>query len=225
MCMRCTACFTALTCLFSDRVTNSHDVCFETEALALSILRQFWRDKMSTVLILEGLWAHRYYCVRIGDWRLRSEIELYTKGTECRSLVTYRWALWFDITVCETSDERFTDHSQYRVLRPPTPAITDRQSSMTLATCVVRSAINVVHYASAAVHSLLLLLHICCTDEGIRVAAAQSSVYHLCRWWLYVIANQSQVRHAGGTARTTHRAFLQTQCSARDVVLALSAPL
>jgi len=36
-----------------------------------------------------------------------------------------------------------------------------------------------------------------------------------------VIANQSRVRHAGGTARTTDRALLQTQCSPRDVVLAL----
>jgi len=65
----------------------------------------------------------------------------------------------------------------------------------------------------------------CCADEGIRVAAAQSSMYHLWRRWLYVIANQSWVQHAGGTARTTHQALLQMQCSPRDVVLALSAPV
>ena len=41
----------------------------------------------------------------------------------------------------------------------------------------------------------------------------------------YVIAKQSRVRHAGGTPRTTHRAVLQTECSPRDVVLALSAPV
>ena len=61
--------------------------------------------------------------------------------------------------------------------------------------------------------------------EVIRVAAAQSSVYHLWRRWLYVIANQSWVQHAGGTARTTHQALLQMQCSPRDIVLALSAPV
>jgi len=43
--------------------------------------------------------------------------------------------------------------------------------------------------------------------------------------WRRCYANQSRVRHAGGMARTTHRALLQTQCSPRDVVLALSAPV